>query len=113
MTASLRFTRCAISESDMSENRRTFLQTSGAAIAASFLNLNPRALGANEKISLALIGGRNQGKHDALAAIKQGAEIKTFCDIDDGILAKTGAQIEEAQGKRPGFVKDFRSEEHT
>ena len=92
----------------MSQNRRTFLETGSAAVAASFLNLNPRALGANEKIALGLIGGRNQGKHDALAAIKQGAEIKTFCDLDDAILAKTGAQLEEAQGKRPEFVKDFR-----
>jgi predicted dehydrogenase len=92
----------------MSHNRRTFLEAGGAAVAAGFLNLNPRALGANEKIALALIGGRNQGKGDALRAIKQGAEIKTFCDIDDAILAKTGALIEEAQGKRPEFVKDFR-----
>jgi predicted dehydrogenase len=92
----------------MIENRRTFLQTSGAAMAASFLNLNSRALGANEKVALALIGGRNQGKHDALAAIKQGAEIKTFCDLDEAILAKTGVEIEQAQGKRPTPVKDFR-----
>ena len=86
----------------MSQNRRTFLE---AAVAAGFLNLNPRALGANEKIALALIGGRNQGKGDALRAIKQGAEIKTFCDIDEAILAKTGALIEEAQGKRPNSSK--------
>ena len=92
----------------MSEDRRTFLRTGSVAVAAGFLNLNPRAMGANEKIALALIGGRNQGRHDAIAAIKQGAEIKTFCDIDDAILAKTGAQLEEAQGKRPQFVKDFR-----
>src|SRR5207245_3356259 len=99
---------CAITRSDMSEDRRTFLRTGSAAVAAGFLNLNPRAMGANEKIALGLIGGRNQGRHDAMAAVKQGAEIKTFCDIDDAILAKTGAQLEEAQGKRPQFVKDFR-----
>jgi|SRR5579871_807830 len=92
----------------MSESRRTFLQTSGAAVAAGFLNLNPRAAGANEKIALALIGGRNQGKHVVLEAIQAGAEIKTFCDLDDAILAKTGDVIEKAQGKRPEFVKDFR-----
>jgi predicted dehydrogenase len=91
----------------MSENRRAFLQSGGAAVAASFLNLNPRARGANEKIVLALIGGRNQGKNDALAAIKEGAEIKTFCDLDDAVLNRTGAAIEQAQGKRPDFVKDF------
>ncbi|HKW97611.1 MAG TPA: Gfo/Idh/MocA family oxidoreductase [Bryobacteraceae bacterium] len=92
----------------MGQDRRTFLQTGGAAVAASFLNLNPRAAGANDKIALALIGGRNQGRHDAIAAIKQGAEIKTFCDIDDAVLAKSGAQIEQAQDKKLAFAKDYR-----
>src|SRR5579872_5807400 len=108
MMVSRRSTHYAIRGIDMDENRRTFLQTGGAAVAVSFLNLNPRAVGANDKIALALIGGRNQGKHDALALIKQGAEIKTFCDLDDAVLAKSGAEIETAQSRRPEFVKDFR-----
>src|SRR5579863_1018510 len=99
---------CAITRGDMGENRRSFLQAGSVAAAATFLNLNPRAAGADEKITLALIGGRSQGRHDAMAAIKQGAQIKTFCDIDDAILAKSGAQLEEAQGRRPELVKDFR-----
>jgi predicted dehydrogenase len=91
------------------ENRRSFLKKAGAAVAAgSFLNLNSSAMGANEKIALALIGGRNQGRGVALSAIKEGAEVKTFCDIDDEILSKTGAMLGEAQNKNPGFVKDFR-----
>jgi predicted dehydrogenase len=91
------------------ENRRSFLKKTGAALAAgSFLNLNPSVLGANEKIVLALIGGNNQGRGDALNAIKDGAEIKTFCDIDDEVLRKTGADLGKAQGKNPAFEKDFR-----
>src|SRR5690242_19880163 len=100
MTAWLRCTHCAIRRSDMSENRRDFLRAGGAAAAASFLNLNPRAIGANEKVTLALIGGRNQGRHDAVSAMKDGAQIKTLCDIDDAILEKTGAVLGEKQGKR-------------
>ncbi len=91
------------------QNRRTFLKTTGTAVAAgSFLGLNPSALGANEKIVLALIGGNNQGRGVGVNAIKDGAEIKTFCDLDDAVLAKTGAALGKAQGKDPASEKDFR-----
>jgi predicted dehydrogenase len=65
-------------------------------------------LGANEKIVLALIGGNNQGRGDALSAIRDGAEIKTFCDIDDAVLRKVGADLAKAQDKNPALEKDFR-----
>ncbi len=91
------------------ETRRSFAKKTGAALAVSpFLNLNPRALGANEKVVLALIGGRNQGRGDALRAISQGAEIKTFCDIDQAILDKVNPDLAKAQQRAPGTVKDFR-----
>ena len=91
------------------QTRRTFLQHTGTAFAAgSFLHLNLSALGANDQIVLALIGGNNQGRGDALGAIKDGARIKTFCDIDDAILTKVGAALGKAQGKDPLLVKDFR-----
>jgi hypothetical protein len=41
----------------MDKSRRDFV-TAGLA-ASTFLKLNPRAMGANEKVTLALIGGRN------------------------------------------------------
>ena len=75
------------------DTRRAFTKKAGIAtayVAGSFLNLNPRAKGANEKVVLALIGGRNQGRGDALRAIRQGGQIKTFCDIDQAILDKVG-----------------------
>jgi predicted dehydrogenase len=91
------------------ENRRSFLKRTGTALAAgTFLNFNLSAAGANEKIVLALIGGNNQGRADALGAIRDGAEIKTFCDIDDAMLRKVGADLAKAQGKAPGSEKDFR-----
>jgi predicted dehydrogenase len=92
------------------QDRRAFLKHSGGAAltAGAFLNMNPAAMGANDRINLALIGGRNQGRGVALRAIQQGGRFKTFCDLDDAILAKTGAQMEEAQGAKPGFEKDFR-----
>ena len=91
------------------DSRRCFLKNAGAALAAgSFLNLNASAFGANEKIVLALIGGNNQGRGVALNAIKDGATIKTFCDLDDAVLSRTGADLAKAQGKAPLFEKDFR-----
>ncbi len=95
----------------MKKNRRAFIKSAGMAsafVAAEFVNLNPRALGANEKVAVALIGGRNQGRNDALNAIKDGAEIKTFCDIDDAILGRVGPDLAKVQGKSPATCKDFR-----
>ena len=92
------------------QNRRNFIKTgAGSAIAAGgFLNLNPRAMGSNEKVTLALIGGHNQGRGVALRAIKEGAQFKTFCDLDPAVLEKVGAELGEAQGSKPLFEKDFR-----
>jgi len=84
------------------QNRRVFL-----ASTAAFVNLNRRAMGANDKVTLALIGGRNQGRGVALRAIAAGAQFKTFCDLDPAILEKTGADMAQAQGVKPGFEKEF------
>ena len=93
------------------ENRRSFMKKLGAAstlAAGAAINWNPRALGANEKVVLALVGGHNQGKGDALRAIQAGAEIKTFCDLDPEVLDKVNPDLEAAQGKKPGTTKEFR-----
>lgn len=86
-------------------NRRQFSQA--ALAAGAFLNLNPRAKGANERITLGLIGGRNQGRWVAGRAIKAGAVIKTICDVDEAIIDMISPEIEKAQGTRPGRVRDF------
>ncbi len=84
------------------QNRRTFLKTTGTVLAAGgFVGLSPSALGANDKIVLALIGGNNQGRGVALSAIKDAAEIKTFCDLDDAVLGKTGADLAKRRARRP------------
>jgi predicted dehydrogenase len=91
------------------DSRRTFLKNAGTALAAgSLLNLNASAYGANEKVVLALIGGNHQGHLDAINAIRDGAEIKTFCDLDDAVLGRVGPDLAKAQGRTPGTEKDFR-----
>ena len=47
------------------ETRRSFVKKIGVAsalAAGGFFNWNPRAVGANERVVLGLIGGRNQGR---------------------------------------------------
>ncbi|MBZ5594328.1 MAG: Gfo/Idh/MocA family oxidoreductase [Acidobacteriia bacterium] len=80
---------------------------SAVAAGSSFL-WNPRAKGANDRVVLALIGGRNQGRGVATRMIQQGAEIKTLCDLDDAIIRKVGAELEKAQHKSVSSTKDFR-----
>jgi predicted dehydrogenase len=88
------------------ENRRKFLKSAFAA--GAFVNLNPDAIGANDRVTLALIGGRNQGNGDALRAVRAGARIKTLCDLDPKVLEKTGGDIAKLQGAKPEFEGDFR-----
>lgn len=89
-------------------DRRSFLKAAGVGAAGTFLNLNPRAVGANERVVLGLIGGRNQGRHVARRMIPAGGEIKTFCDLDPAIIAKFGPEIEKQQGKAPAAEDDYR-----
>jgi predicted dehydrogenase len=91
---------------DMEAKTGKSILTSALATGAA-LNWNPRAMGANGKVVLALIGGQNQGWKDTLNAIKGGAEFKTFCDIDQAILDKYNPVFEKAQGKKPETTKDF------
>ncbi|HVX66581.1 MAG TPA: Gfo/Idh/MocA family oxidoreductase [Bryobacteraceae bacterium] len=92
----------------MQHDRRTFVKNAGILAAGSLAGWNPRAKGANERVVLALIGGRNQGRGVATRAIQQGAEIKTFCDLDDEVLRKVGAELSQAQNKPVAPVKDYR-----
>ncbi len=85
------------------KDRRSFLKS-----ALAVAGLNPAARGANERVVLALIGGRNQGKGVARRAIRAGARLKTFCDIDEAILHKVAPELHQAQSQAPTLVKDFR-----
>ncbi|MCC6263238.1 MAG: Gfo/Idh/MocA family oxidoreductase, partial [Bryobacterales bacterium] len=90
-----------------SANRRDFSKAAVLA-AGGFLNWNPRALGANERITLGLIGGRNQGQADARRAIQAGAVVKTICDVDDAIIDMISPRLEKEQGTKPGRTREFR-----
>src|SRR6516164_4186524 len=90
------------------QTRRSFAARSALGVAGSFLYLGGRVRGANDRVTLALIGGRNQGKGDALRSIQQGAEIATFCDLDEAILGEVSPLLSKAQGKDPKHERDYR-----
>jgi predicted dehydrogenase len=59
-------------------------------------------------VTLALVGGRNQGRGVARRAIAAGGVIKTLCDLDDAINAKVNPELAGAQDRPVGHVKDYR-----
>ena len=70
---------------------------------------SPALLAANDRVNLALIGGRNQGRGVALRAIGAGARLHTFCDIDDAVHGQVNPEFAKAQGGvPPKLVKDYR-----
>jgi hypothetical protein len=90
------------------ESRRSFVSGSGVALAAaSFLNLNPLAKGANERIIFALVGGHNQGRGVARRMIEADGIVKTICDLDEDVIRKITPEIAKAQDRPAGSVRDY------
>lgn len=87
--------------------RRHFLQTATfTALAVSqFPNLI-RGADAARKIKMGLIGCGGYGMADVRAAFQVGGvEMIALCDVDTEHLAKTAAEVEKLQGKRPQTFK--------
>ena len=98
-------------------NRRRFIKTSAVTIAGIGLSnavsgsaLSPSGiLGANDKITLALIGARNMGWGDLEDLLKQpNVECKTLCDVDDKVLTDKAAELIKMGHKKPLIEKDYR-----
>ncbi|TFH23264.1 MAG: Gfo/Idh/MocA family oxidoreductase [Bacteroidia bacterium] len=101
----------------MMTKRRTFLKTSATAAAglgissslsASFLAPSS-VLGANDKITVALIGCRNQGWWDLEDILKQSNVVcLTLCDVDGSVLADKADQLEKMGHPKPNITMDYR-----
>lgn len=100
-------------------NRRQFLGSSAknaAGVAAGVVSLSAAAAIAHgnlEKIRLAVIGIRNQGKELATSfASLPGASVTTLCDVDDSLFPAVIKSVEQLQGEGPGktpkIERDFR-----
>src|SRR4029453_17560525 len=71
---------------------------------------NARALGANDRIRVGLIGCGGMGRGDLKDFLRvKNTECVALCDVDDEQSAKALKDVEEQVSQRPAFItRDFR-----
>ena len=85
-------------------DRRHFVMSSAAAAT-----LASSAMGANERVRVAVVGVRGQGRsHLGAYGRIPNVEIAAICDIDESILNSRIAEVEKASGKKPEPYTDIR-----
>jgi predicted dehydrogenase len=101
------------------ENRRTFIKKTALGTAGVTVGLTAasaksyaRILGANDRVTMAIIGVRSRGKallRSFSALYGEGVFIKTICDADNAFFDEAVQLAAENQGgKKPGTEKDMR-----
>jgi predicted dehydrogenase len=90
-------------------NRRTFLAGATAATAALAARQTTRAAGANDTVTLAIMGVNNRGSQLATSLAKlAGVNIAYVCDCDEQALPKGIAAAISQGAPPPKAIKDFR-----
>jgi predicted dehydrogenase len=90
-------------------DRRTFLSSSAAAVAAATLPAAALPAGANDRLGVAVIGpGGMGGNHLKLLTARPDVRVVTVCDPDANRLAAAAKTVESAGGGAPKGVKDLR-----
>ncbi|MDP7051354.1 MAG: Gfo/Idh/MocA family oxidoreductase, partial [Verrucomicrobiota bacterium] len=91
-------------------NRRKFIKHSTiAAGAALTLPHSAKAIGANEKITVGIIGPGGMGSaHLGTLCRNKQVNIAYVCDVDEQRAAKARATAEKTKGKAPRVVGDMR-----
>lgn len=94
-------------------DRKTFLKTSALTTAAIGLSgpfsMSRGAVSANDKLVVAVMGGRGRAGHLATVFARVHAtEVKSVFDVDYRPLEELAAGVEQIQGKRPEIGTDFR-----
>lgn len=99
--------------------RRDFIKKTvagSAAVALTGVGLSAKSyssvMGANERVTLAVIGIRGQGNGHIgkWCALKENRNVflKTLCDVDENLYAERIAKVKEAVGTEPDTVWDMR-----
>lgn len=91
-------------------DRRRFLQTSAASVAAlSTLTASGAADKPNEKIRLAVLGvnGRGRALVHGFSSFED-VEVAAICDPDENVASKALKAVDKRQKREPKFVKDLR-----
>ncbi|QDT29437.1 4-carboxy-2-hydroxymuconate-6-semialdehyde dehydrogenase [Gimesia panareensis] len=94
----------------MSEvTRRSFLQTSAGAVAATSLLGNTSRADVNGKIRVAVLGVNGRGRtHIKAVGDVDGADVVLLCDPDEQVLAKRAAEFEKKYGRKVETETDMR-----
>ncbi|MEQ9068991.1 MAG: Gfo/Idh/MocA family oxidoreductase [Gimesia chilikensis] len=94
----------------MSEvTRRSFLQTSAGAVAATSLLSNTARADVNGKIRIAVLGVNGRGRtHIKAVGDVEGADVVLLCDPDEQVLAKRAAEFEKKYGRKVETETDMR-----
>ncbi|MFI4853045.1 MAG: Gfo/Idh/MocA family oxidoreductase [Gimesia chilikensis] len=94
----------------MSEvTRRSFLQTSAGAVAATSLLSNIARADVNGKIRVAVLGVNGRGRtHIKAVGDVEGADVVLLCDPDEQVLAKRAAEFEKKYGRKVETETDMR-----
>jgi len=87
-------------------NRRQFLKAATAAFATPYL-LPQRCFGANERLTVAAIGVRNQGKGNMNGFIGRGCNMAAICDVDSDVRAAAMKAAAE-KNQNPVEYGDYR-----
>ncbi|MBI1390313.1 MAG: gfo/Idh/MocA family oxidoreductase [bacterium] len=90
--------------------RRSFLQSSGATLAAGALIGTSKAwAGANDTIRVGCIGLHGRGQtHIKEHQEKENVEVVALCDVDNNVLTERASQFEEKYDKKPKTFNDMR-----
>jgi predicted dehydrogenase len=91
-------------------NRRHFLRTSAASVAAlSAVNAAGAADKPNEKIVLAVLGLNGRGR-DLLRGFSalEDVEVAAICDPDENVVPKALKAVDGRHKRQPKYVKDLR-----
>jgi predicted dehydrogenase len=90
-------------------NRRVFLASAGAGAAALAVPGHARAVGASDRLRVAVIGIRGRGgDHISAYCDRSDIELAALCDVDTRQFDQRSAQVEKKTGKAPKLVQDLR-----
>src|SRR5215469_1420540 len=89
-------------------SRRAFTSGTIAAAIATTATKGARAVGPNDRLSLALVGAGGRGTQVAMDfASRSDVEIRYVCDLHEGRLAAACRQLGERKGRPPTPEKDL------
>lgn len=93
-------------------DRREFLAhsaTTAAAISLAMQANTARAVGPNDKITIAMMGVKGRGNSVLTTfAGRPNVNVKYVCDIDESILRSRTEGVTSATGRKPEMIADFR-----